>query len=75
MENLLTVIDKNDTDCIYVVGGDGTITKVLHGLSKNKEFEKDEAFFNVPLAIFPGGIENESLIQLAAHIFSKSFFF
>lgn len=73
MEKIAEVINEDETDCIYVVGGDGTLTTVLNGLAKNKECGRDGLFFHIPLGVFPGGIENQSLIQLAAEIFSVFF--
>ncbi|ETN80916.1 diacylglycerol kinase catalytic domain protein, partial [Necator americanus] len=63
MEALAAAVDSQEADAIYVVGGDGTLGKVVTGILRNR---KNVA---LPLGIFPGGYDNLSLRRLAPSVF------
>lgn len=64
LEALAAAIDTNEADALYIVGGDGTISKALSGIFRNRD--KSE----LPIGIFPGGNENRSLLSLVPDVFS-----
>ncbi|KAK6735437.1 hypothetical protein RB195_018572 [Necator americanus] len=66
MEALAAAVDSQEADAIYVVGGDGTLGKVVTGILRNR---KNVA---LPLGIFPGGYDNLSLRRLAPSVFESS---
>lgn len=64
MENVVRVIDDDEADAIFVVGGDGTLSRVLSGMYAN-----ETGADRLPLAVFPGGAENRSLRKLISSLF------
>lgn len=66
MENIASEIDSSEADALYIVGGDGTLSRVVTGLIKNS----DKA--SLPFGVFPGGDNNRSLISLVPEVFSIS---
>lgn len=65
MENIASEIDSSEADALYIVGGDGTLSRVVTGLIKNS----DKA--SLPFGVFPGGDNNRSLISLVPEVFCK----
>ncbi|VDM36522.1 unnamed protein product [Toxocara canis] len=55
MEAISAAIDSEEADALYIVGGDGTISRVLTGIYRNRENAV------LPIGIFPGGNENRFL--------------
>ncbi|KAL3116211.1 hypothetical protein niasHT_002335 [Heterodera trifolii] len=50
LESLCRVLDNSEADCIFLVGGDGTLSRALVGLSQNSA--------PLPIGLFPGGRKN-----------------
>ncbi|CEF66361.1 Acylglycerol kinase, mitochondrial [Strongyloides ratti] len=65
MEAVASALDHEEADCIYVVGGDGTLARVLTGIYKNK----DGPVF--PIGHFPGGNDNKGLLSLRRNVFKS----
>ena len=65
MESVAAIIDKNEADALYIVGGDGTLARALTGIFKSADHTK------VPIGIFPGGSENHGLLNLVPAVFCK----
>uniref|UniRef100_A0A914RT50 DAGKc domain-containing protein n=1 Tax=Parascaris equorum TaxID=6256 RepID=A0A914RT50_PAREQ len=59
MEAIAEAIDSTEADALYIVGGDGTISRVLSGIYCNRESSA------LPIGIFPGGNENRFLTGIA----------
>jgi diacylglycerol kinase family enzyme len=68
MEKIAGVLDKSEADAIYVVGGDGTLSRVLSGMYKNTGRSD-----RLPLGIFPGGNSNGSLHRLIPSWFGRCY--
>ncbi|KAI1727660.1 diacylglycerol kinase catalytic domain-containing protein [Ditylenchus destructor] len=66
MESVARVLDRKDADCLYVVGGDGTVCRVLTGIFGRENGNSDK---KLPLCIFPGGRHNKSLKNILPGIF------
>ena len=54
MRRLASVLSSEDADAVYVVGGDGSLSKVLEGMVGNPKG-------SLPVGVFPGGSRNFSL--------------
>ncbi|TKR64526.1 hypothetical protein L596_025040 [Steinernema carpocapsae] len=67
LRSLAAVIDKTETDAIFVVGGDGTLAEVLTGIFEEHKPERGAA--QVPIGVFPGGNDNRSLQLLIPDLF------
>lgn len=65
MEAVASALDHEEADCIYVVGGDGTMARVLTGIYKNKN---GPVF---PIGHFPGGNDNKGLLSLRRDVFKS----
>ncbi|PAV74701.1 hypothetical protein WR25_15317 isoform A [Diploscapter pachys] len=65
LEALASAMDKNDADAVYVVGGDGTIDRVVTGICKNRDK-------SLPIGVFPGGYDNRTLKRLVPHVFEST---
>uniref|UniRef100_A0A0N4ZNT9 DAGKc domain-containing protein n=1 Tax=Parastrongyloides trichosuri TaxID=131310 RepID=A0A0N4ZNT9_PARTI len=65
LEAVASVLE-NETDAVYVVGGDGTLSNVLTGIFKNS---KNGPTF--PIGHFPGGNDNKGLLSLRPNIFKN----
>lgn len=59
MEQIARVIDKREADCLFLVGGDGTVCWALNGICQRAENET-----TLPLGIFPGGQRNKTFAML-----------
>ncbi|KAL7072827.1 hypothetical protein ACQ4LE_007806 [Meloidogyne hapla] len=55
MENITRTIDYKEADCIFLVGGDGTICHALNGILQKTKIEEQP-----PIGIFPGGNRNKT---------------
>uniref|UniRef100_A0A915N4N0 DAGKc domain-containing protein n=1 Tax=Meloidogyne javanica TaxID=6303 RepID=A0A915N4N0_MELJA len=55
MENIARTIDYKEADCIFLVGGDGTICHALNGILQKTKIEEQP-----PIGIFPGGNRNKT---------------
>uniref|UniRef100_A0A9J2PJJ7 DAGKc domain-containing protein n=1 Tax=Ascaris lumbricoides TaxID=6252 RepID=A0A9J2PJJ7_ASCLU len=64
MEAIAEAIDSTEADALYIVGGDGTISRVLSGICRSRESGA------LPIGIFPGGNENRFLTGIAPQVFS-----
>ncbi|GMS84253.1 hypothetical protein PENTCL1PPCAC_6428 [Pristionchus entomophagus] len=65
LEKLAVVLDGEEADAIYVVGGDGTIQRVLTAIFKEKDYAP------LPIGFGPGGYDNLALKTLLPHVFQK----
>uniref|UniRef100_A0A0N5BFK4 DAGKc domain-containing protein n=1 Tax=Strongyloides papillosus TaxID=174720 RepID=A0A0N5BFK4_STREA len=65
MEAVASALDHEEADCLYVVGGDGTLSRVLTGIYKNK----DGPLF--PIGHFPGGNDNKGILSLRRNVFKS----
>lgn len=63
------MLDSNETDCIYIVGGDGTVSRVITGIMTNNANFNSKNTSLVPICIFPGGRRNLFLARLMPEIF------
>lgn len=72
MESVARVLDRKDADCLYVVGGDGTVCRVLTGIFERENGNSDN---KLPLCIFPGGRHNKSLKNILPGVFGLIFSF
>lgn len=69
MEKLGHILDPNETDCIYIVGGDGTVSRVITGIMTNvSNFNLNNTTL-IPICVFPGGRRNLFLTRLMPEIF------
>ena len=59
MEQIARVIDKKEADCLFLVGGDGTVCSALNGICQRNENEPI-----LPIGIFPGGQRNKTFAML-----------
>ncbi|VDM57091.1 unnamed protein product [Angiostrongylus costaricensis] len=66
METLAAAVDTQEADAIYVVGGDGTLGRVVTGILQHRESSV------LPIGVFPGGYDNLSLKRLVPDIFESS---
>ncbi|KIH64155.1 diacylglycerol kinase catalytic domain protein [Ancylostoma duodenale] len=66
MEALAAAVDTQEADAVYVVGGDGTLGRVVTGIFRNRENAV------LPIGVFPGGYDNLSLKRLAPSVFESS---
>ncbi|PIO58680.1 diacylglycerol kinase catalytic domain protein, partial [Teladorsagia circumcincta] len=66
LEALAAAVDTQEADAIYIVGGDGTLGRVITGILRNRENSL------LPIGVFPGGYDNLSLKRLAPHVFESS---
>uniref|UniRef100_A0A914XL44 DAGKc domain-containing protein n=1 Tax=Plectus sambesii TaxID=2011161 RepID=A0A914XL44_9BILA len=66
LETVAGALDKQEADALYVVGGDGTLSRVLTGVFNNRTTPA------LPIGVFPGGWNNESLSKLAPSVFGLS---
>nr|CAD2196971.1 unnamed protein product [Meloidogyne enterolobii] len=55
MENIARTIDYKEADCIFLVGGDGTICHALNGILQKTKIEDQP-----PIGMFPGGNRNKT---------------
>ncbi|EGT42368.1 hypothetical protein CAEBREN_06765 [Caenorhabditis brenneri] len=65
LEALAGAVDSQEADVLYVVGGDGTIGKVVTGIFRNR----DKA--QLPVGFYPGGYDNLWLKRLVPSVFEK----
>ncbi|MFH4976928.1 hypothetical protein AB6A40_003637 [Gnathostoma spinigerum] len=63
LESVAAALDKAEADALYIVGGDGTVSKALSGIYRNRTEPA------LPIGIFPGGCENRGLRTLVPHVF------
>jgi diacylglycerol kinase family enzyme len=56
MQQIAQLIDQKDADCLYLVGGDGTICHVLTGIFQHDKNDESK----LPIGVFPGGWQNKS---------------
>nr|CDJ96112.1 Diacylglycerol kinase domain containing protein [Haemonchus contortus] len=63
LEALAAAVDTQEADAIYIVGGDGTLGRVVTGILRNREKSV------LPIGVFPGGYDNLSLKRLVPHVF------
>uniref|UniRef100_A0A183BWA6 DAGKc domain-containing protein n=1 Tax=Globodera pallida TaxID=36090 RepID=A0A183BWA6_GLOPA len=56
MESLCRVLDTGEADCVYLVGGDGTLSRALTGLCQNDA--------PLPVGLFPGGLNNKAFRRI-----------
>uniref|UniRef100_A0A8R1HJK8 DAGKc domain-containing protein n=1 Tax=Caenorhabditis japonica TaxID=281687 RepID=A0A8R1HJK8_CAEJA len=66
MEALAGAVDTQEADVLYVVGGDGTIGKVVTGIFRNR----DKA--PIPVGFYPGGYDNLWLKRMVPSVFQSS---
>uniref|UniRef100_A0A183GKM7 DAGKc domain-containing protein n=1 Tax=Heligmosomoides polygyrus TaxID=6339 RepID=A0A183GKM7_HELPZ len=66
LEALAAAVDSQEADAIYVVGGDGTLGRVVTGVLRNREHGV------LPIGVFPGGYDNLSLRRLAPGVFAET---
>lgn len=66
LEALAAAVDHEEADSVYVVGGDGTLGRVLTGILRNREAAI------MPLGVFPGGYDNLTLKRLMPAVFTDS---
>ncbi|VDM68507.1 unnamed protein product [Strongylus vulgaris] len=66
MEALAAAVDSQEADAVYVVGGDGTLGRVVTGILRNRDHPA------LPVGVFPGGYDNLSLKRLAPTVFESS---
>ncbi|KAK6029363.1 diacylglycerol kinase catalytic domain protein, partial [Ostertagia ostertagi] len=66
LEALAAAVDTQEADAIYIVGGDGTLGRVVTGILRNRLNSL------LPIGVFPGGYDNLSLKRLAPHVFESS---
>uniref|UniRef100_A0A0K0CW80 DAGKc domain-containing protein n=1 Tax=Angiostrongylus cantonensis TaxID=6313 RepID=A0A0K0CW80_ANGCA len=66
MEALAAAVDTQEADAIFVVGGDGTLGRVVTGILQHRESGV------LPIGVFPGGYDNLSLRRLAPNVFESS---
>ncbi|KAJ1350975.1 hypothetical protein KIN20_006907, partial [Parelaphostrongylus tenuis] len=66
MEALAAAVDTQEADAIYVVGGDGTLRRVVTGILQHRENGV------LPIGVFPGGYDNLSLRRLVPDVFESS---
>ncbi|KAF7640343.1 DAGKc domain-containing protein [Meloidogyne graminicola] len=59
LENIARAIDYKEADCIFLVGGDGTVCHALNGI-----FQKQNLNEQLPIGLFPGGNRNKSFSML-----------
>uniref|UniRef100_A0AC35TFM4 DAGKc domain-containing protein n=1 Tax=Rhabditophanes sp. KR3021 TaxID=114890 RepID=A0AC35TFM4_9BILA len=64
LEAIGATINEDEADCLYVVGGDGTMSRLLTGIFKHKE----EA--ELPIGMFPGGNANRGLLDNRFDVFA-----
>lgn len=69
MEKLGHILDPSETDCIYIVGGDGTVSRVITSIMNNNAIVNNKN--SVPICIFPGGRLNLFLTSLMPGIFGN----
>lgn len=85
MEALAAAVDSQEADAIYVVGGDGTLGRVVTGVLRNRFVILDPLSHRLtsrkwmfrehgvlPIGVFPGGYDNLSLRRLAPGVFGES---
>ncbi|CAD6197695.1 unnamed protein product [Caenorhabditis auriculariae] len=66
LEALAGAIDEQEADAVYVVGGDGTMGKVVTGIFRNRT----EA--PLPVGCYPGGCDNLWLKRMAPAVFENA---
>ncbi|KAK5986243.1 Diacylglycerol kinase catalytic domain protein, partial [Trichostrongylus colubriformis] len=66
LEALAAAVDTQEADAIYIVGGDGTLGRVVTGILRNREKSL------LPIGVFPGGYDNLSLRRLVPHVFEST---
>ncbi|PIC42441.1 hypothetical protein B9Z55_009523 [Caenorhabditis nigoni] len=66
LEALAGAVDLQEADVLYVVGGDGTIGKVVTGIFRNREKAQ------LPVGFYPGGYDNLWLKRMLPSVFEKS---
>ncbi|VDK17327.1 unnamed protein product [Anisakis simplex] len=64
-EAVAGALDSAEADALYIVGGDGTVSRVLTGIYRNR---KDAV---LPVGIFPGGNENRFLSGIVPQVFCE----
>ncbi|GMR36464.1 hypothetical protein PMAYCL1PPCAC_06659 [Pristionchus mayeri] len=65
LEKLAVVLDGEEADAIYVVGGDGTIQRVLTAIFKEKDYAP------LPIGFAPGGYDNLALRAIVPIVFNN----
>ncbi|GMT14858.1 hypothetical protein PFISCL1PPCAC_6155 [Pristionchus fissidentatus] len=65
LEKLALVLDGEEADAIYVVGGDGTIQRALTAIFREKDFAP------LPIGFSPGGYDNLALRALLPTVFKE----
>ncbi|CAI4233357.1 unnamed protein product [Auanema sp. JU1783] len=63
LEALAAAVDTQEADAIYIVGGDGTVGRVVTGIFRNRESAA------LPVGVFPGGYDNVGLKRLVPSVF------
>jgi diacylglycerol kinase family enzyme len=53
MGQIANAIDTKEADCLFLVGGDGTICRVLSAICRDGSYEQ-----KLPIGLFPGGQRN-----------------
>ncbi|CAB3403247.1 unnamed protein product [Caenorhabditis bovis] len=66
LESLAGALDSQEADVVYIVGGDGTIGKVVTGVFRNR----DRAL--LPIGIYPGGYDNLWLKRMVPTVFERT---
>lgn len=74
MESLGKALDKPETDCVCLVGGDGTVARFITGVMKNVDHFMSSKRAPLPISIYPGGRHNNFLTRLLPNIFGMIFF-
>jgi hypothetical protein len=57
MEKITKTINYQEADCIFLVGGDGTLCHALNGIFQKTNINEQQPF---PIGLFPGGNRNKS---------------
>ncbi|KAH7724726.1 Protein F52C9.3 [Aphelenchoides avenae] len=70
LESLAAVLEPTEADAIYVVGGDGTLSRVLTGLFGPKSLNRSGKA--LPVGVFPGGVENRAIFGLLPDLFAST---
>lgn len=65
MKALCSVLDSQEADGIFVIGGDGTFNDAISGIMERQDRP------GIPIALFPGGKNNKTLRLLVPSVFRK----